>query len=176
MPPPTNSRAASVGGAAPVRSTPLERLPLPSFKGIKMDYLRFKQDFQNHVKYETDGEKMLALKTKCLTKPADKQRIANMMTLAECWEKLDEEYGDIATLVAEVFSMWENLKPPITDPQFIKFVESIENGVSCLKALGHEKDMDSSYSAVMLEKKLSDCNQNISRHLSQKPVQAEIEC
>ena len=155
---PPHSRAGSAGGAeaAAPRSIPLERLPLPSFKGTKMDYLRFKQDFQNHVKYETDGEKMLALKTKCLTKPADKQRIANMMSLAECWEKLDEEYGDIATLVAEVFSMWENLKPPTTDPQFIKFVESIENGVSCLKALGHEKDMDSSYSAVMLEKKLSE--------------------
>ena len=75
MPPPTNSRAASVGGAAPVRS-----IPLPSFKGTKMDYLRFKQDFHNHVKYEALGEKRLALKTKYLTNPADKQRIANMMS------------------------------------------------------------------------------------------------
>ena len=151
-PPPHLTRNTS----APVRSTPLERLPLPTFKGTKMEYLRFKQDFQNHVKYETEGEKMLALKTKCLIKGADKQRIANMMSLNECWEKLDEEYGDIATLVAEVFATWENLKPPTNDSQFIKFVESIENGVSCLKALGHEKDMDSTYSAVMLEKKLSE--------------------
>jgi hypothetical protein len=75
VPPPTNSRAASVGGAAPVRS-----IPLPSFKGTKMDYLRFKQDFQNHVKYETDGKKMLAPKTQYLTNTADKQRIANMMS------------------------------------------------------------------------------------------------
>ena len=56
------------------RSIPLERLPLPTFKGNKIDYLRFKQEFVKHVKYETDEEKMLALKTKCLVKAADKQR------------------------------------------------------------------------------------------------------
>jgi hypothetical protein len=37
-----------------------------------------------------------------MTKAADKLRIVNMMTLKECWYKLDEEYGDIATFVAEV--------------------------------------------------------------------------
>ena len=146
VPPPNHQSRA--------RNIPLERLPLPTFKGNKIDYLRFKQDFKNHVKYESEGEKMLALKTKCLVKYPDKQRVSNMMTLQECWDKLDEEYGDIDTLVAEVFSTWENLKPPTNDPQFIKFVESIENGVSLLKSLGHEKEMDSSYSAVMLEKKL----------------------
>ena len=77
VPPPDPFRSASGTGAAPVKSIPLERLPLPSFKGTKMEYLRFKQDFRKHVKYETKGEKMLALKTKCLTKSADKQRIAN---------------------------------------------------------------------------------------------------
>ena len=52
-----------------------------------------------------------------------------MMTFKECWDKHDEEYGDITNLVAEVFSTWENLKPPTNDIQFIKFVESIEIGV-----------------------------------------------
>ena len=98
---------------------------------------------------------MLALKTKCLTKAVDKNRVANELTLSGCWEKLDDEYGDIDTLVAEIFSNWGNLKPPTSDAQFIKFVESIEYGVSTLTALGHEKEMDSSYSSVMLEKKLN---------------------
>ena len=119
-----------------------------------MDYLRFKQDFQNHVKYESDGEKVLALKTKCLTKNADKQIVANMMTMQECWEKLDEEYGNIDTLVSEVFSSWASLRNPTNDPQVVKFVASIEAGASLLKSLGHEKELDTSYSAIMLEQKL----------------------
>ena len=103
LPPVPLQNQPSRSGTAP-KSIPLERLPLPTFKGNKMDYLRFKQDFQNHVKYESDGEKVLALKTKCLTKNADKQVVANMMTMQECWEKLDEEYGNIDTLVSELFS------------------------------------------------------------------------
>ena len=140
-------------GTAP-KSIPLERLPLPTFKGNKMDYLRFKQDFQNHVKYESDGEKVLALKTKCLTKNADKQVVANMMSMQECWEKLDEEYGNIDTLVSELFSSWASLKNPTNDFQFVKFVANIEAGASLLKSLGHEKELDTSYSAIMLEQKL----------------------
>ena len=107
------------------------------------------------MKYESQEERMLALKTKCLLKAVDEKRVANELTLSGCWEKLDDEYGDIDTLVAEIFSNWGNLKAPTTDADFIKFVENIEYGVSTLTALGHEKEMDSSYSSVMLEKKLS---------------------
>ena len=153
LPPVSSQNQQSRPGSGP-RSIPLERLPLPTFKGNKMDYLRFKQDFQKHVKYESDGEKVLALKTKCLTKNADRKLVANMMTMQECWEKLDEEYGNIDTLVSEVFSTWANLKNPTNDQQFVKFVASIEEGASLLKSLGHEKELDTSYSAIMLEQKL----------------------
>ena len=50
----------------------LERLPLPTFDGQKMNFLRFKKEFSNHVTYSTEKERMLALKTKCLLKAADK--------------------------------------------------------------------------------------------------------
>ena len=49
----------------------LERLPLPQFDGQKINYLRFKKEFSNHVDYPTDKQRMLALKTKCLTKSTD---------------------------------------------------------------------------------------------------------
>ena len=75
--------AAAPGHSAP-RSIQLERLPLPTFGGKKMEYLRFKQEFDKHVKYETEEQKILALKTKCLLKNSDKQRIANEDTLASC--------------------------------------------------------------------------------------------
>ena len=137
-----------------VKSAPLERLPLPTFKGVKTEYLRFKMDFKKHVKYESVEEHMLALKTRCLIKNADKLRVSNETTSDDCWIKLDQEYGDIDTLVADIFTQWSNLKPPNNDSQFIKFMETLDYGVSCLKSLGREKELDSSYSAVTLETKL----------------------
>ena len=138
----------------------LERLPLPTFDGTKKNYLRFKKEFSNHVTYATDKERMMALKSKCLTKNADKNRVMNEQTLQACWERLDEEYGDIHTLVGEIFQNWANLKPPRTDQEFIKFCTTIENDVSCLRSLGHEKEMDFSYMSVTLENKLNDRMKN----------------
>ena len=87
----------------------------------------------------------MALKTKCLTKSSDKNRVMNEQTLQECWDRLDEEYGDINALVADIFLTWSILKNPRTDQDFIKFVTSIENGVSCLRSLGHEKELKFSF-------------------------------
>ena len=134
----------------------LERLPLPTFDGQKMNFLRFKKEFSNHVTYSTEKERMLALKTKCLLKAADKNRVMNEQTLQDCWDRLEEEYGDINTLVAEIFQNWQSLKNPRNDQEFIKFVTAIENGVSCLKSLGHEKEMEFSFMAVTLENKLDE--------------------
>ena len=138
------------------RSAPLERLPLPIFSGAKADYLKFKQKFKNHVKYETEQEKLMALQSKCLSKDDDKKTVANEVTLKGCWEKLDYEYGDIDTLVAEIFSNWTDLKPPKNDKEFVQFVKQIDYGVATLETLGHGKDIDSSHMSVMLEKKLSE--------------------
>ena len=138
------------------RSVPLERLPLPIFSGAKADYLKFKQKFKDHVKYETEQEKLMALQSKCLSKDDDKKTVANEVTLKGCWEKLDYEYGDIDTLVAEIFSNWTDLKPPKNDKEFVQFVKQIDYGVATLETLGHGKDVDSSHMSVMLEKKLSE--------------------
>ena len=79
-------------------------------------------ELKKYVKYESEEERMLALKTKCLIKNADKFRIANETTLDDCWIKLDQEYGDIDTLVADIFTQWSNLKSPNNDAQVIKFM------------------------------------------------------
>ena len=144
------------GNLQPMPKNILERLPLPTFDGQKMNFLRFKKEFSNHVTYSTEKERMLALKTKCLLKPADKNRVMNEQTLQDCWDRLEEEYGDINTLVAEIFQNWQSLKNPRNDQEFIKFVTAIENGVSCLKSLGHEKEMEFSFMAVTLENKLDE--------------------
>ena len=131
----------------------LERLPLPRFDGRKMSYQRFKTSFGKYVNYETPSEKVLALKEKCLLETADKERVANMETLDECWKVLDAEYGDTETAVCDVFKQWRSFKTPSNDKELVEFVEKVENGVSCLKSLQSSKELTAS-ACVTLEEKL----------------------
>ena len=39
----------------------LERIPLPIFSGVKVDYLKFKQKFQDHVTNYTEKDKLMVL-------------------------------------------------------------------------------------------------------------------
>jgi hypothetical protein len=132
----------------------LERLPLPKFNGIRRNFFRFKQEFRLHVNYETEAEKILALKKKCLVKYADKRKVAHAMTLEKCWDILEEKYGDTDTVVVEIFSTWAQFKTPKNDEEIVKLVDHIENDVSCLKALDREKELSNTYLTVELEKKL----------------------
>ena len=152
----TISADSSFGDSARTsgKSDKLERLPLPTFDGSKLNYQRFKKEFNAHVTYETDKQRMIALKQKCLLKENDKRRVMNEITVAACFKKLDEEYGDVNTLVAEIFKTWRAIKPPKTDQDFINFVDEVEIGIALLKSIGKEKELDFSYMAVELEDKL----------------------
>ena len=78
--PVTKESKGSATGHTPASRDPLsstmksnlERLPLPSFDGTKKNYLRFFKEFLNHIKNSTRKERMIALKSKCLTKTAKK--------------------------------------------------------------------------------------------------------
>ena len=150
-------------------TNPLERLPLPKFSGKKMEYSRFKIEFNKHVKYNTEDEKVLALKEKCLEKKADKERVANKSTLKECWEILDQEHGDTETTVCDIFKQWRNLKTPTTDKALVEFVDQVENGVACLNALDASKELTAS-AVLNLEELLDKDKQNdLSLLIIQKP-------
>ena len=75
------------------------------------------------------------MKQKCLIKQADKDRVANEITLKKCWDRLDNEYGNLETTICDIFTSWRNLKSPVNDKQFVEFMNQIENGVACLQAL-----------------------------------------
>ena len=135
-------------------SIPLERLPLPKFGGKKIEYCRFKLDFAKHVNYDTEEEKLLALKERCLTSKADKDRVANQTSLKECWRVLDAEHGDTETTVCDIFKQWKNLRTPNNDKQFVEFMDQIENGVACLEALNSAKELTAS-AVVNIEEKLN---------------------
>ena len=132
----------------------LERLPLPVFHGNEMEYLRFKQDFTTYVNYESEAEKVHALKAKCLKKPEDRKRISNITKLVDCWKVLDLKYGDKNVLVTKLLTSWEQLKAPRNDTEFVEFVEKIEHDAHLLEYVGYANDMNSSHNAITLERKL----------------------
>ena len=134
-------------------STPLERLPLPKFSGKSVDYVRFKLEFNKHVTYKTEAERVLAMKEKCLPKK-DKDRVANKQTIEGIFNVLDDHYGGTNTTVCDVFKSWKSLKTPESDQNIVDFVEVIENGIACLEALDAKHEL--STSAVMdIEEKLN---------------------
>ena len=153
-----SSEESSTGstGHAEVRHSRnnLERLPLPVFNGNEMHYLRFKQDFQTHVKYDTENERVHALKTKCLKKAEDKKKVANLDTLNECWSCLDEKYGDKNVLITRILNTWDQFKTPKNDSEFVKFVEDVEEHVSIIKKVRSPTEIHSDLYAVKLESKL----------------------
>ena len=89
---------------------PRQRIPLhlPEFSGKTTDYLHFKTVFTKLVTYENEIDKVMAL-TKSLMKQSDKNRVSKELTLAACFVKLDEDYGDLTTLANECTSMIENI-------------------------------------------------------------------
>ena len=148
------STGPSGGGEICQSRNVLERLPLPVFHGNDMEYLRFKQDFQTHVRYDTENERVHALKTKCLKKAEDKRKVANLDTLSECWDILDQKYGDKNVLVTKMLNTWDQFKTPRNDTEFVKFVEDVEEHVSIIKKVRSPGEIHSDLYAVKLESKL----------------------
>ena len=95
----------------------------------------------------------MALKQKCLIKQADKDRVANEITLKMCWDRLDNEYGNLETTIYDIFTSWRNLKSPVNDKQFVEFMNQIENGVACLQALDSMHELSAS-AVINIEEKL----------------------
>ena len=66
--------------------------------------------------------------------------------------------GGVLTLF-DTFQFYSTLRyqfVKVTDRDFTEFLTAIENCVSCLKSLGHEKELEFSFMAVTLENKLDD--------------------
>ena len=159
--PSTNNASSSITPSQTASSSSnkhhnLQRLPLPTFNGSKIDYLQFKKEFNNHVLYETEAEKLQALKSTCLKKNFDKEKVRNLDSLKDCWDVLDKKYGNIPTLVSEIYNKWRNLKMPKNDPEFVKFAEEIETGAHVLKSMDFYKSMDNCYLTIEMESKLNE--------------------
>ena len=168
------SKLSTIEVSNTMNTTPLERLPLPKFSGKSVDYIRFKLEFNKHVTYKTEAERVLAMKEKCLPKK-DKDRVANKQSIEGIFDVLDDHYGGTNTTVCDVFKGWRALKMPETDQQIVDFVEVIENGVACLEALDAKNEL--STSAVMdIEEKLNKrMRMDVSKLITNKDESTKIQ-
>ena len=149
---PVNNSASNASTSSKVN---LQRLPLPTFDGTKLNYLRFKKNFEDHVKYPTEKERLLALKESCLTCVFDKNKVRDLDSVKKCWDVLDSHYGDKDALEAEVYASWERLKTPKSDAEIVKFIDTVEDGMALLDSLGKEDEKTNNSSAALsIERKL----------------------
>ena len=112
----------------------LQRIPLPQFHGRKLDYLAFKEEFEEQATYPTEGDKVAALKVS-LQLRKDRERVSKCRTLADCWDKLNKDYGDATTLASECSSIIASQPAPTTDETFVSFMDKVEDCVSTLNAI-----------------------------------------
>ena len=149
---PVNNSSSNASSSSKVN---LQRLPLPTFDGTKLNYLRFKKNFEDHVKYPTEKERLLALKESCLTCVFDKNKVRDLDSVKKCWDVLDSHYGDKDALEVEVYASWERLKTPKSDAEIVKFIDTVEDGMALLDSLGKEDEKTNNSSAALsIERKL----------------------
>ena len=72
------------------------------------------------------------------------------------WKRLDEKYGDHAKVADVVMYSIQNIKPirEGENKKFIEFINVIDNGYRDLRGLGLEKDITTTSSVGIIERKL----------------------
>ena len=97
---PQSSGAASLGGSRP-RQMMYKKRPFPKFDGKRRNYPRFRREWSETVTNQVASEFDLRLIRDNV--PAQIQPdIKNLRKISEVWEVLDEEYGQVMELTAEL--------------------------------------------------------------------------
>ena len=134
----------------------LEKVKMPSFTGEIRDYPRFKTDFERQVMPTISIENAPYILRSCLSKKAANTVKSIDDDLDAMWKRLDEKYGDPAKVVDVIMNDIQNTRN-IKDGEnrrLIEFVNIIEDGYRDLKRLGLEKEITTTSSVSIIEKKL----------------------
>ena len=134
----------------------LEKVKMPLFTGGIRDYPRFKMDFEKQVMPTINIESAPYILRSCLSKePA--HVIKNIDDdLEAMWKRLDEKYGDPTKVVDVIMNAIQNTRN-IRDGEnnrFIELINVVEDGYRDLKRLGLEKEIATTSSVSVKEKKL----------------------
>ena len=134
----------------------LEKVKMPLFTGGIRDYPRFKMDFEKQVMPTINIESAPYILRSCLSKePADVIKSIDD-DLEAMWKRLDEKYGDPTKVVDVIMNAIQNTRN-IRDGEnnrFIELINVVEDGYRDLKRLGLEKEITTTSSVSVIEKKL----------------------
>ena len=134
----------------------LEKVKMPSFTGEIRDYPRFKTDFERQVMPTIGIKNAPYILRSCLSKEAASTVKSIDDDLDAMWKRLDEKYGDPAKVVDVIMNGIQNTRN-IKDGEnrrLIEFINIIEDGYRDLKRLGLEKEITTTSSVSIIEKKL----------------------
>ena len=134
----------------------LEKVKMPLFTGEIRDYARFKTDFEKQVMPTINIESAPYILRSCLSKgPADVVKSIDDDYKA-LWKRLDEKYGDPTKVVDVIMNAIQNTRN-VRDGEknrLIELINVVEDGYRDLKRLGLEKEITTTSSVSVIEKKL----------------------
>ncbi|XP_068692645.1 uncharacterized protein [Montipora foliosa] len=134
----------------------LEKIKMPSFHGNVRNYPQFKTDFEKQVMPSINAENASYVLRSCLGKePADTVKSVDDDIIA-MWKRLDEKYGDPAKVADVVMCAIQNIKPirEGENKKFVEFINVIDDGYRDLRRLGLEKEITTTSSVSIIERKL----------------------
>ena len=134
----------------------LEKIKMPSFHGNVRNYPQFKTDFEKQVMPSINAENAPYVLRSCLGKePADTVKSVDD-DITAMWKRLDEKYGDPAKVADVVMCAIQNMKPirEGENKKFVEFINVIDDGYRDLRRLGLEKEITTTSSVSIIERKL----------------------
>ena len=134
----------------------LEKIKMPTFDGEIRHYPQFKRDFEKQVLPTISTENAPYILRSCLGKePLDVVRSVDD-DVGEMWKRLDEKYGDPAKVADVVIDSIQSVKTikEGENKKLITFINIVEDGYRDLQKLGLEKEITTTSSVSVIEKKL----------------------
>ena len=134
----------------------LEKIKTPSFHGNVRNYPQFKADFEKQVMPSINAENAPYVLRSCLGKePADTVKSVDD-DINAMWKRLDEKYGDPAKVADVIMCAIQNMKPirEGENKRFVEFINVIDDGYRDLRRLSLEKEITTTSSVSIIERKL----------------------
>jgi len=134
----------------------LEKIKMPSFHGNVRNYPQFKTDFEKQVMPSINAENAPYVLQSCLGKePADTVKSVDD-DITAMWKRMAEKYGDSAKVADVVMCAIQNIKPirEGENKKFVEFINVIDDGYRDLRRLGLEKEITTTSSVSIMERKL----------------------
>lgn len=130
---------------------------MPWFDSDLREYPRFKKDFEVQVMPSLTNSTAPYILRSCLGKELMAVVKGVDDDIREMWTRLEEKYGDPAKLADAIIDCVQRVKP-IKEGEgkpFIEFVQIVEGGYRDLLRIGSEKEITTTSSVSIIEKRLS---------------------